>query len=73
MATKNAKKISPHTNVFRALISAANAHFAKANFSGKQIAAPMGALLMTEGTQRPFVRPLAKPRRVFLWQLVCLF
>jgi hypothetical protein len=54
MATKNAKKVSPHTGASPALISAANAHFAKANFSGKQIAVPMNTLLMTESTQRSF-------------------
>jgi hypothetical protein len=53
MATKN-KKVSPHTDVSRALINAANTHSAKADLSGKRTAAPMGALLMTESIQRPF-------------------
>jgi hypothetical protein len=62
---KKHKKASSHTVVSRALISAANRFLAKYDFADKKIAAPMGALLMTESTQRPFVRPLAKPRRVF--------
>jgi hypothetical protein len=54
MATKNTKKVSSHTVVSRALISAANRFPAKYNFAGREIAAPIGALLMTESTQRPF-------------------
>jgi hypothetical protein len=65
IATKNTKKASSHMNVSRALISAANPYSAKVNFPGKRTAAPIGALFITESTQRPFVRPLAKPRRVF--------
>jgi hypothetical protein len=48
-------------DVSRALISAANPHSAKTNFSGKQTAVPIGALLMIANTQRPFR---------FLWPLM---
>jgi hypothetical protein len=41
-------------DVSRTLISATNPYSAKANFSAKQIAAPMGALFITESMQRPF-------------------
>jgi hypothetical protein len=54
MATKNTKKASSHTVVSRALISAANRFLAKYDFADKKIAAPIGALLMTESTQHPF-------------------
>jgi hypothetical protein len=54
IATKNTKKASSHTDVSLALISAANRFPAKYDFAGREIAAPMGALLMTESTQRPF-------------------
>jgi hypothetical protein len=54
MATKNTRKASSHTVVFRVLISAVNWFPTKYDFAGKQIAAPVGALLMTESTQRPF-------------------
>jgi hypothetical protein len=48
------KKASSHMVVSRALISAANRFLAKYDFADKKIAAPIGALLMTESTQRPF-------------------
>jgi hypothetical protein len=54
IATKNTKKASSHMDVSRALISAANPHSAKVKFSSKRTAAPMGALFITESTQRPF-------------------
>ncbi|MDR1010242.1 MAG: hypothetical protein LBM04_03770 [Opitutaceae bacterium] len=54
IATKNTKKASSHTVIFRALISAANRFPAKYDFARKETAAPIGALLMTESTQRPF-------------------
>jgi hypothetical protein len=54
MATKNTKKASSHTVALRALISATNPHSAKVNFSGKRTAAPIGALFITESTQRLF-------------------
>jgi hypothetical protein len=65
IATKNTKKASSHTVDFRALISAANRVPAKYDFANRETATPIGALFITESTQRPFVRPLAKPRRVF--------
>jgi hypothetical protein len=65
IATKNTKKATSHTGVSRALISAANRVPVKYDFANRETAAPMGARLMIESTQRPFVRPLAKPRRVF--------
>jgi hypothetical protein len=60
------KKASSHTDVSRALISAADRVPAKYDFAGKETAAPIGALLMTESTQRSF-------GAVFLWQLDCWF
>jgi hypothetical protein len=48
------KKATSHTVIFRALISAANRFPAKYNFAGKPTAAPMGALLISANTQRPF-------------------
>jgi hypothetical protein len=47
IATKNStKKASSHTDVSRALISAANRFPAKYDFAGKEIAAPIGALFL---------------------------
>jgi hypothetical protein len=37
----------------------------KYTFAGREIAAPIGALVMIESTQRPF--------RAGMWQLVCWF
>jgi hypothetical protein len=54
IATKNTKKVSSHTIIPRALIGATNRFSAKYDFAGKQTAAPIGALLMTKSTQRPF-------------------
>jgi hypothetical protein len=48
------KNAFSHTILSRALISAANRFPAKYDFAGKETAAPIGALLMTENTQRPF-------------------
>jgi hypothetical protein len=54
IATKNTKKVSSHTVVSRALISATNRFPGKYDFADRETAAPMGALLMTESIQRPF-------------------
>ncbi|MDR1010472.1 MAG: hypothetical protein LBM04_05010 [Opitutaceae bacterium] len=54
IATKNTKKATSHTGVFRALISAVNRFPAKYDFANREIAAPIGARLMIESTQRPF-------------------
>jgi hypothetical protein len=59
------KKASLQTDVSRAFISAANRFPAKYDFADRETAALTGALFITESTQRPFVRPLAKPRGVF--------
>jgi hypothetical protein len=62
MATKNTlrgkaewldKKASSHTDVSRALISTADRFPAKYNFAGRETAAPIGALFITESPQRP--------------------
>jgi hypothetical protein len=54
IATKNTKRASSHMDVSLALISAMNPYSAKVNSSGKRTAAPIGALFITENTQRPF-------------------
>jgi hypothetical protein len=54
IATKNTKKASSHTDVSQALISAADRFPAKYVFASKETAAPMGAHLIIESTQRPF-------------------
>jgi hypothetical protein len=57
LASGLTKKASSHTVDFRVP--------AKYDFANREIAAPISARLIIESTQRPFVRPLAKPRRVF--------
>ncbi|MDR1009603.1 MAG: hypothetical protein LBM04_00450 [Opitutaceae bacterium] len=54
IATKNTKKATSHTGVSLALISAANRFPAKYDFANRETAAPIGARLMFESTQRPF-------------------
>jgi hypothetical protein len=54
IATKNTKKVFSHTVAFRALISATNQFSTKYNCASKETAAPIGALLITASTQRPF-------------------
>jgi hypothetical protein len=48
------KKASSHMDVSRALISAANRVPGKYDFAERETAAPIGACLMIESTQRPF-------------------
>jgi hypothetical protein len=76
MATKNStKRASSHTGAFRALISAADRFPAKYVFASKETAAPMGARLITESTQRPFCAVFCGNWIVglslFLWLRLC--
>jgi hypothetical protein len=54
LASKHPQKPPLHSPAFRTLASVAKRLPAKHNYAGKETAAPMGALLMTESTQRPF-------------------